>query len=153
MASVLRSIGAVVAAFVAACAIMMAVEGLNGRVFYPELGRAAQGVTDPEVIRVHDVGVAGLHRLLSHHSEMLDATAIVVVAGMEGALASVVAGYLAARIAGRAPMGHGLTVGVILTLCGVANNLMLPPPLWFWIASVVVFLPTAWLGAGLVRRG
>jgi NCAIR mutase (PurE)-related protein len=44
------------------------------------------------VVRVHDVGVAGIHRLTAHKEKILAARAIVVVAGMEGALPSVVAG-------------------------------------------------------------
>lgn len=38
-------------------------------------------------------------------------------------------------------------LGVLLTLAGVANNLMVPPPLWFWFASLVVLLPSAYAGA------
>jgi hypothetical protein len=37
----------------------------------------------------------------------------------------------------------------MLTLAGVANNLMIPPPLWFWIASLDVLMPAAYLGARL----
>ncbi len=48
--------------------------------------------------RLTDVGVAGLHRLLAHHDEVVSADALVVVAGMEGALASVVAGLTAAPV-------------------------------------------------------
>ncbi|MGH7267708.1 MAG: nickel pincer cofactor biosynthesis protein LarB, partial [Candidatus Rokuibacteriota bacterium] len=44
------------------------------------------------VERVYDAGVAGLHRLLQHHPLLLEANALVVVAGMEGALPSVVGG-------------------------------------------------------------
>ncbi len=44
------------------------------------------------VDRLHDVGVAGLHRLLAHVDRITDADAVVVVAGMEGALASVIGG-------------------------------------------------------------
>ena len=46
------------------------------------------------VERVYDAGVAGLHRLLAQHPLLLEANAIVVVAGMEGALASVVGGLV-----------------------------------------------------------
>ena len=48
---VLRSIAAVVLGFVAASAVMMTVEGINGRMLYPELAKAAEGVTDREAIR------------------------------------------------------------------------------------------------------
>lgn len=43
------------------------------------------------VVRLYDVGVAGLHRLLSHLDEIMSAKVIVAIAGMEGALASVIA--------------------------------------------------------------
>jgi len=134
MGSILRSTGAIVAAFVVACAIMMAVESLNGKVFYPELGRAAQGVTDPEVVRQLMAGAP---------------TGALLVVLVGWAIASVTAGYLAARLAGRAASGHALTIGVILTLGGIANNLMLPPPVWFWVVSLLVFLPTSYVGGRL----
>ena len=51
MRSVLRSIGAVVAGFIVASIVMMIIESINGRVLYPELGKAAEGITDRERIR------------------------------------------------------------------------------------------------------
>ena len=48
--------------------------------------------------RLHDVGVAGLHRLLAHHDRIVSADGVVVIAGMEGALASVVGGLTAAPV-------------------------------------------------------
>jgi hypothetical protein len=51
MRSALRSIAAVVAGFVAASVVMMIIETINGRVLYPELGKAAERVTDRETIR------------------------------------------------------------------------------------------------------
>jgi hypothetical protein len=45
-----------------------------------------------------------------------------------------------------------MVLGVLLTLAGVANNLMLPPPVWFWIATFAVFLPATYIGARLVPR-
>jgi NCAIR mutase (PurE)-related protein len=56
---------------------------------------AAYGVA---VTRVTDVGVAGVHRLFDRWDDLRDATAVVVVAGMEGALASVVGGLVAAPV-------------------------------------------------------
>ena len=44
------------------------------------------------VVRLYDVGVAGIHRLLAHMEEIMSAQVIIAVAGMEGALASVVGG-------------------------------------------------------------
>lgn len=45
-----------------------------------------------EVVRLFDVGVAGLHRLLSHLDDIMNASVIIAIAGMEGALASVIGG-------------------------------------------------------------
>ena len=51
-----------------------------------------------EPVVLHDIGVAGLHRLLAHHDTIAAADAVVVVAGMEGALASVVGGLTGAPV-------------------------------------------------------
>lgn len=48
--------------------------------------------------RLHDVGVAGLHRLLAHLDRVLAADAVIVIAGMEGALASVIGGLVAGPV-------------------------------------------------------
>ena len=45
-----------------------------------------------EVVRLYDVGIAGLHRLLSHLDEIMGASVVIAIAGMEGALASVIGG-------------------------------------------------------------
>ena len=45
-----------------------------------------------KVVRLYDVGVSGLHRLLSHLDEIMSAKVIIAIAGMEGALASVIGG-------------------------------------------------------------
>ena len=47
----------------------------------------------------------------------------------------------------------GMLLGVVAAVRrgGIADNLMIPPPLWFWCVSLVVFLPTAWAGARLVE--
>ena len=58
--------------------------------------------------------------------------------------------WLAARIAGRAGLAHGMVVGLLMLAAGVANMLMIPHPLWFWGAGVAVFPLTAWLGGRMV---
>jgi NCAIR mutase (PurE)-related protein len=63
-----------------------------------------------EVERVFDVGVAGLHRLIAQHDALVRARVVVVVAGMEGALPSVVAGLTDAPIIG-VPTSAGYGVG------------------------------------------
>ena len=77
---------------------------------------------DSEVQRVHDVGVAGLHRLLDHLPALRDARAIVAVAGMEGALPSVVAGLVSVPvIAVPTSIGYGASFGGIAPLLSMLN--------------------------------
>jgi len=64
------------------------------------------------VERIYDAGVAGLHRLLESHPLLLEANAIVVVAGMEGALASVVGGLVDRPVIGvPTSVGYGVSAG------------------------------------------
>jgi NCAIR mutase (PurE)-related protein len=75
------------------------------------------------VHRLFDVGVAGLHRLLAHRGEIDQAEVIVVVAGMEGALPSVVAGLLARPvIAVPTSVGYGANLGGFAALLSMLNS-------------------------------
>jgi NCAIR mutase (PurE)-related protein len=75
------------------------------------------------VERVYDVGVAGIHRLL-HKREVFDRTSVVVVvAGMEGALPSVVGGMVAAPvIAVPTSIGYGVSLGGLTALLGMLSS-------------------------------
>ena len=74
------------------------------------------------VERVFDVGVAGIHRLLDHLPALRDARAIVAVAGMEGALPSVVGGLVAVPvIAVPTSVGYGASFGGIAPLLAMLN--------------------------------
>ena len=76
-----------------------------------------------QVRRVYDVGVAGLHRLLSHRRTMTTANVIVAVAGMEGALPSVVAGLVACPvIAVPTSVGYGAGAGGFAALLAMLNS-------------------------------
>jgi NCAIR mutase (PurE)-related protein len=76
-----------------------------------------------EVERVYDVGVAGLHRLLSERARLAEARVIVVVAGMEGALPSVVSGLVSVPvIAVPTSIGYGASFGGIAALLGMLNS-------------------------------
>jgi NCAIR mutase (PurE)-related protein len=76
-----------------------------------------------EVLRVYDVGVAGLHRLLARRAELERAAAVVVVAGMEGALPSVVGGLLGKPIVGvPTSVGYGASLGGIAPLLTMLNS-------------------------------
>jgi pyridinium-3,5-biscarboxylic acid mononucleotide synthase len=75
------------------------------------------------VDRLIDVGVAGLHRLLREHDRLLSARVIVVVAGMEGALPSVVAGLVKVPvIAVPTSVGYGASFGGVAALLGMLNS-------------------------------
>lgn len=70
-----------------------------------------------------DVGVAGLHRLLAHHDDVVDADAIVVVAGMEGALASVVGGLSGAPVvAVPTSTGYGSSFAGVTALLAMLSS-------------------------------
>lgn len=73
--------------------------------------------------RLYDVGVAGIHRILSEHTRMQSARVIIVVAGMEGALPSVVAGLVSVPvIAVPTSVGYGASFGGIAALLGMLNS-------------------------------
>ncbi len=75
------------------------------------------------VERLYDVGVAGIHRLLSRREILGRARAVVAVAGMEGALASVVGGLVACPvIAVPTSVGYGASLGGLAALLGMLNS-------------------------------
>jgi NCAIR mutase (PurE)-related protein len=75
------------------------------------------------VVRIHDVGVAGLHRLLPRLEVIQTANVLVVVAGMEGALPSVVAGLVRRPlIAVPTSIGYGASFGGLAALLGMLNS-------------------------------
>ena len=75
------------------------------------------------VVRLYDVGVAGLHRLLSHLEEIMEAKVIIAVAGMEGALASVVGGLADCPvIAVPTSVGYGASFGGLSALLSMLNS-------------------------------
>jgi NCAIR mutase (PurE)-related protein len=75
------------------------------------------------VERLYDVGVAGLHRVLAERAKLASARVIIVVAGMEGALPSVIAGLVAVPvIAVPTSVGYGASFGGIAALLGMLNS-------------------------------
>ena len=76
-----------------------------------------------EVTRAYDMGVAGLHRTLSHMDDIMSASVIVVIAGMEGALASIVAGLADCPvIAVPTSVGYGASFGGVSALLSMLNS-------------------------------
>ena len=94
------------------------------------------------VERFYDVGVAGLHRLLSFHERLMAARVIVCVAGMEGALPSVIGGLVGVPvIAVPTSVGYGAGYGGVAALLGMLNSCS---------ANVVVVNIDNGFGAGFV---
>lgn len=80
-------------------------------------------ITGNKVERLYDVGVAGVHRLLSKVDLIMSATVLIVVAGMEGALPSVVGGLVDKPvIAVPTSVGYGANFGGIAALLGMLNS-------------------------------
>jgi NCAIR mutase (PurE)-related protein len=76
-----------------------------------------------DVDRLYDVGVAGIHRVLAHRDRLHEARVVVVVAGMEGALPSVVAGLVGVPVIGvPTSIGYGASFGGIAALLGMLNS-------------------------------
>ena len=75
------------------------------------------------VTRISDIGVAGLHRVLRHREDFSGANAVIVCAGMEGALPSVVAGLTDKPvIAVPTSVGYGASFGGLAALLGMLNS-------------------------------
>ena len=76
-----------------------------------------------QVVRLYDVGVAGLHRLLSHLEELMSANVIIAIAGMEGALASVIGGLADCPvIAVPTSIGYGACFHGLSSLLSMLNS-------------------------------
>ena len=76
-----------------------------------------------KVVRLYDVGVAGLHRLLNHSEQLMQASVVIAIAGMEGALASVVGGLVDCPvIAVPTSVGYGAAFGGLAALLSMLNS-------------------------------
>ena len=76
-----------------------------------------------QVVRLYDVGVSGVHRLLAHMELIMDATVIIAIAGMEGALASVIGGLADCPvIAVPTSVGYGASFGGVSALLSMLNS-------------------------------
>lgn len=96
-----------------------------GTADYPVAEEAAISaeVMGNRVTRLYDVGVAGIHRLLAHRELLREARVVVAVAGMEGALPSLVAGLVSAPVvAVPTSIGYGANLGGIAALLTMLNS-------------------------------
>lgn len=88
-----------------------------------EEARETCEIMDQPTRKFYDVGVAGIHRLLAHSAELQQAQAVVVCAGMEGALASVVGGLVRCPVIGvPTSIGYGASFGGIAPLLTMLNS-------------------------------
>lgn len=75
------------------------------------------------VLAIHDIGVAGIHRLMDNRERLMEARVVIVCAGMEGALPSVVGGLVAAPvIAVPTSVGYGASFHGLAALLGMLNS-------------------------------
>ncbi|MCD7929424.1 MAG: nickel pincer cofactor biosynthesis protein LarB, partial [Clostridiales bacterium] len=75
------------------------------------------------VVRLYDVGVSGLHRTLAHLDELMQARVVIAVAGMEGALASVLGGLVDCPVlAVPTSVGYGASFGGLSALLSMLNS-------------------------------
>ena len=103
-------------------AVVIATGGTSDIPVAEEAARTAAALGN-HVHRLYDVGVSGIHRLLAHREEILRAKVIVAVAGMEGALASVVGGLADCPvIAVPTSVGYGTAFGGLAALLSMLNS-------------------------------
>ena len=102
--------------------IVIAAAGTSDLPVAEEAARTAE-LMGNQVERVYDVGVAGLHRLLGERARLASARVIIVIAGMEGALPSVIAGFVSGPvIAVPTSIGYGASFGGLAALLGMLNS-------------------------------
>ena len=102
--------------------IVVATGGTSDIPVAEEAALTAQ-VLGNEVIRLYDVGVAGLHRTLAHLEEIMNASVIIAIAGMEGALASVIGGLADCPvIAVPTSVGYGASFHGLSALLAMLNS-------------------------------
>ena len=158
----LRNILAVIVGFVVASAVMTCVEIANRYVFYPEFGEFVES-KDKEFVREFEAShpgesAFGNREVALRRREMvreimpgapLGMLLVVVIGWVLGSFAG---GFVTTWIGRQSSLSRTLVLGGLLTLAGILNNLMLPPPVWFWILSLIGFLPATYLGARLAPK-
>src|SRR5919202_252234 len=102
--------------------IVVAAAGTSDLAVAEEAAKTAE-LMGNDVCRLYDVGVAGLHRLLGERARLAAAREIIVVAGMEGALPSVIAGLVSVPVVAVATsVGYGASFGGLAALLGMLNS-------------------------------
>lgn len=102
--------------------IIVATAGTSDMPVAEEAALTAEALGN-KVVRLYDVGVAGLHRLLSHLEDIMSAEVIISIAGMEGALTSVISGLADCPVIGvPTSVGYGASFGGISALLSMLNS-------------------------------
>jgi NCAIR mutase (PurE)-related protein len=102
--------------------IVVATGGTSDQPVAEEAALTAEALGN-RVIRLYDVGVAGLHRLLAHLETIMSARVIIAIAGMEGALASVIGGLADCPVIGvPTSVGYGTSLGGLSALLSMLNS-------------------------------
>ncbi len=102
--------------------VVVATGGTSDMPVAEEAAQCAEALGN-RVTRLYDVGVAGLHRLMAHQEDIMSARVIIVAAGMEGALASVVGGMADCPvIAVPTSVGYGASFGGLSALLSMLNS-------------------------------
>ena len=102
--------------------IVVATGGTSDMPVAEEAAQTAE-IYGNEVVRLYDVGVAGMHRLMSHVDDIMSARVIIAIAGMEGALASVIGGMADCPvIAVPTSIGYGANFGGLSALLSMLNS-------------------------------
>lgn len=102
--------------------IVVAAAGTSDLAVSEEAALTAEALGN-KVERLYDVGVSGIHRLLAHVDELMEAQVVIAVAGMEGALASVVGGMVSCPVlAVPTSVGYGASFGGVAALLAMLNS-------------------------------
>ena len=125
MKPILRSVGSVLLGFIVGTSIILCVEFLNHRIFPLPAGVDSR---DPGALSAAMKNIP------------VGALLIVLVGWTFGTLCGA---WVTARTAAQAKVRHGMIVGIFFLGAGIANMLEIPPPIWFWIVGVALFLPAA----------
>jgi hypothetical protein len=125
--TILRRVRAVIAGMLAAFAPVASAEAIAHNIYPPPPGMNSQNMTQVKAY------IATLP---------LSAMLVVLIGWL---VATFVATWLAARIAGTPIPAY--IVGALLLCAGIANAFMIPQPVWFSIASIVIYIGATWVGA------
>jgi hypothetical protein len=131
---IVRGIGAVIVGLIVEFLLVFGAEGISHKIHPPPLG----------------MDMRDMSQVKAFVATLPTSALLIVLAGH--LIAAFVATWIAAKIA-RSPIA-GFIVGALLLAAGIANAIMIPQPLWFSIASFVIYIGATLVGvrAGMPRR-